>query len=127
MSDVISNPKWMTWTGRVLSTLPVLMICMGLVMLAMHPEMTKEMSKYGYPEGAGKAILPVEVACVVLYLIPQTAVFGAILLTAYFGGAVATHVIGREVFAAPIIVCAVFWFGLYFREPRLRAIVFWRQ
>lgn len=61
----------------------------------------------------------VELAFVIVYLIPRTAVFGAVLLTAYLGGATATHArIGDPVFL-PIIVGIFVWVGLYLREPRL--------
>jgi hypothetical protein len=65
-------------------------------------------------------------ACTILYLIPRTAVFGAILLTGYLGGAVATHVrVGEEIFPVifPVILGAMLWGGLYFRNERLRSLV----
>jgi hypothetical protein len=64
-----------------------------------------------------------EVACALLYAIPQTSVFGAILLTAYLGGATATHVRVGEPFFLPVIVGILVWLGLFLREGRLRALV----
>ena len=59
--------------------------------------------------------------CAILYAIPQTSVLGAILATAYLGGAVATHVrVGQE-FAVPVILGVLFWAGLFLRDSRLRA------
>ena len=82
--------------------------------------------KLGYPEsvisGLGIALL----ACTILYLIPRTAVLGAILLTGYLGGAVATHVrVGEEVFPIifPLILGTLLWGGLYLRNERLRLLV----
>jgi hypothetical protein len=117
-------PKWMKWTGYVLSTLPVLMLLFSAS------------GKFFKPEGMEVNVLPlgwtmdqmtylgiVEVACVVLYLIPRTSVFGAILLTAYLGGATATHARIGDPFFFPIIVAGVMWLGLYLREPRLWPLV----
>ena len=61
-----------------------------------------------------------EVICVVLYAIRETSVLGAILIAAYLGGAVATHVRVSEPFFAPIVLGVLAWVGLYLREPRLR-------
>ena len=65
----------------------------------------------------------VELACVLLYVIPQTAVLGAILLTGYLGGAVATHVRAGEPFWFPIIFGILIWLGLVLRDARIRALV----
>jgi hypothetical protein len=69
----------------------------------------------------------IEVVCLVLYLVPRTAVLGAVLWTGYFGGAIATHLnaesplLTHTVF--PIYVAALIWGGLYLRDPRVRALV----
>jgi hypothetical protein len=86
-------------------------------------EALKEFSKHGYPEHAFRPILIAEMVCVLLYVIPQTAVLGAILLTGYLGGATATHVRVGEPFFIPIVVGVVVWLGLYLRDARLRALV----
>src|SRR5215510_14245285 len=85
--------KKMIWAGRVISALAVLMLLSsGTVKLLNLPDITKEFARLGYPEGRYFTIGILEIACAVLYAIPQTAVLGAILLTGYLGGAVATHV-----------------------------------
>ncbi len=65
----------------------------------------------------------------VLYLIPQTAVLGAILLTGYMGGAVATHVFAKHGIEMlfPVVFAAILWGGLVLRDRRLRSLVFWRS
>jgi len=63
-----------------------------------------------------------ELGCVILYLIPPTAVLGAVLIAAYLGGAVLAHVIGKQPIWAPILTAVVAWLGLYLREPRVRAL-----
>src|SRR4051812_25961109 len=112
-----STPKAMLWTGRVISAIPVLMMgVMGAVMFVASPNMVAEgMKKYGYPEYAPRPIVLLEVACAVLYAIPQTAVLGAILLTGYLGGAVATHVRVGEPFYFPVIMGVLVWVGILLR------------
>ena len=64
-----------------------------------------------------------ELACTILYLIPQTSVLGAILLTGYMGGAIATHISLEEPFAFQAVFGVVIWLGIFLREPRLRTIL----
>jgi hypothetical protein len=79
--------------------------------------------KWGYPDTALVPIGVLELACAVVYLIPRTAVLGAILLTGYLGGAVATHLRASESFVPALVVGIVAWVGLYLREPRLRELL----
>ena len=119
----------MLWTGRVLSALPVLlMMGIGLAIMFFKPEeIEKGMKQYGFPEHSGMKIMCVEMVCVVLYIIPQTAVLGAILLTGYLGGAVATHVrVGSPLFSHVLFgvyLGVIAWGGLWFRDPRIRALI----
>jgi DoxX-like protein len=123
-----ANPKWMLWTGRVLSALPILLMAGGGIAALIHPAMmTEGLSKYGYPPEAGRPIVIAEIACALVYAIPQTSILGAILLTGYLGGATATHVHAGEPFIFPIIFGIIVWLGVFFREPRLRALVPFRH
>ncbi len=80
--------------------------------------------KLGYQEGALTGIGLLELACVVVYAIPCTAVLGAVLLTGYLGGAIATHVrIGDPGLAAPLVLGILAWSGLYLRDERIRVLV----
>jgi len=87
----------------------------------------KATTDLGYPESTIVPIGITLVACTILYIIPQTAIFGAILLTGYLGGAVATNVrVGTPLFTHilfPVYVASFLWVGLYLREFRLRALV----
>lgn len=80
----------------------------------------------GYPESV---ILPLGIVLAVstiLYLVPRTAILGAILLTGYLGGAVATHVrVGGPAFSIifPIVFGILIWAGLYLRDPRMSAVI----
>jgi hypothetical protein len=105
--------------------LPVLMLLMSAGMkFAKGPEVMEGMAKFGYPESTILGIGIAEVACTVLYVIPRTSVFGAILLTGYLGGATATHVrVGDPAFISAVITGVLVWLGLYLRDPRVRALV----
>jgi hypothetical protein len=115
------------WAGRILSGLVTLFLVMDGGMKLFKPSfVVQATTKLGYPEstivGIGVALL----TCSVLYLVPRTSVFGAILLTGYFGGAVASNVrIGAEWFNVlfPIIFAGLGWVGLWLRDDRLRELV----
>jgi hypothetical protein len=85
--------------------------------------------QYGYPESAMTLIGLACLVSTILYLIPRTAVLGAVLLTGYLGGAVATHVHANEVpmFLAPVLFGVVIWGGLFFRDARIRALLPFRK
>jgi hypothetical protein len=117
---------WMMWTGRVLSAIPVLMMVFsGSLKLSHNPGVVQGFGQFGVPESLITPIGLVEVACAAIYLLPQTAVLGAILVAGYFGGAMITHIrIGQAaVAAAPFLLGAFAWAGLWLREPRLRALL----
>jgi hypothetical protein len=65
----------------------------------------------------------VEVACAIIYLVPKTSILGAILLTGYLGGAIATHVRVGDQFIAPALLGIFIWLGLWLRDPRLKALI----
>lgn len=116
--------KKMLWAGRIMSALPVLLLLMGACMGLAQPAFVLEgLTKMGYPPSVGIPLALVELVCTIVYLIPRTSVLGAILLTGYLGGAVATHVRVEEPFILPIIVGVLLWGGLFLREPRLRALI----
>jgi len=116
------------WTGYVLSALPVLMLLMSAGMkLARVPAAMEGFAKFGYPESVILPLGIVEITCTALYIIPQTSVLGAILLTGYLGGATATHVRAGEPWFAPVILGVVLWLGLYCRDARIRALVPFRK
>jgi hypothetical protein len=118
------QPKWMTWTGRVLSAIPVLLLAMsGIMKLTHSAQVVEGFGKFGYHESALMPIGVVELLCALLFAIPQTSVFGAVLVAAYLGGATATHVrIGDPAAVGAILFGILAWVGLWLREPRLRAI-----
>jgi hypothetical protein len=121
-----SRKKWVLWGGRVLSALPVLLMVFSASMKLMHaPQFVEQwVGKLGYAETSLTGIGLLELACVVVYVIPRTAVLGAVLLTGYLGGAVATHVrIGDPGFVTPLILGIMAWAGIYLRDERVRALM----
>ena len=115
------------WTGRVLSVVPALFLLLDAVMKLFKPSFVVEgTARVGYPE---EVIIPLGIvllACTVIYLIPRVAILGAILLTGYLGGAVATHVrMGEGLFPIlfPVFFGALLWGGLVLRDPQLRALL----
>src|SRR5688572_9758483 len=119
-----TSSKAMIWIGRVISAIPVVMLTMSAVFKFARPPMVLEgMTHLGWPESVLLALGIVELGCVIIYLIPQTAVLGAILLTGYLGGAAATHVRIGEPWLGPVIFGALVWLGLFLRDARIRALI----
>jgi hypothetical protein len=120
------SPKAL-WAGRIISALPALFLLVDGVMKLIKPQEVVEVTvRLGYPESVILPLGIVLIACTIVYLIPRTSALGAILLTGYLGGAVATHVrVGENLFSVffPIIFGALLWGGLYLRDERLRALI----
>jgi len=122
--------KGNVWTGRILSALPILFLLFDGIMKVMRPlpaPVAEGTVKLGYSLSTIPGIGATLLVCTVLYAIPRTSVLGAILLTGYLGGAVATNVrVGNPLFGyvlAPVYVALFIWGGLYLRDERLRALV----
>ena len=115
-------------TAYVMTTLAVLFLTFDTVikLLRLAPAVQGTVA-LGYPEHAVAVIGAIELVCLVLYLVPRTAVLGAVVFTGYLGGAVATHLrVGNPLLSHtlfPIYVAALLWGGLYLRDPRLRALM----
>jgi len=114
--------------GRGISAFPVLFLAFDTVVkfTGIAP-VVDSMNQLGWPLSATVGIAVLEAICLAAYLIPRTSVLGAILLTGYLGGAIATHVrVGNPLFSHvlfPVYVALLLWGGLYLREARLRALV----
>jgi hypothetical protein len=127
-SEPITVSKKALWAGRIVSALPILFLLMDSVMKLVKPAFVVDATvKLGYPESTIVPLGIVLLTCVILYAIPQTSVFGAILLTGYLGGAVATHVrVGDPLFSHvlfPVYLGVLIWLGIYLRDARMRALV----
>ena len=116
--------KKMLWAGRVLSTLPVLVLLFSAVMKFVKPAPVVEgFAHLGFPERLALGLGILEIACTAVYVIPRTAVLGAILLTGYLGGATVTHLRVGEPFFMPVILGVLVWGGLFLRDARLRVLI----
>jgi hypothetical protein len=125
-SQSISVSKKRLWAGRILSGLPALFLLLdGAAKLFKPAPVVEGTIKLGYSESTIVPLGIVLLASAALYLIPRTAVLGAILLTGYLGGAVATHVrVGDPLFTHtlfPVYFGILLWAGLYLRDEHLYA------
>lgn len=116
------------WAGRALSGLAVAFLLFDAsIKVASHPEAISGTASLGYPAHLVFAIGALELALLALYLVPRTAVLGAVLWTGYLGGAIATHVrVESPLFSHvlfPTYVAALLWGGLYLRDARVRAML----
>jgi hypothetical protein len=114
--------------GTVLTALPVLFLVFdSVIKLAVIQPVVDSFTQLGWPVHLSVAIGTLELACLALYLVPRTTLLGALLLTAYLGGAVATHarvespLLTHTLF--PVYVAVLLWVGLLLREPRLRELL----
>lgn len=116
--------RMLYWGGWVMSVLPALMLFMSAGFKLTGAQVAVEGFKaQGFPDGALFAIGVVELLITLIYLVPQTAVLGAILLTGYLGGAVVVHVRMSEPFFFPIVLGVLLWGGLFLRDSRVRALI----
>ena len=122
------------WLGRVLSGLVIVfMLFDGAIKLVPWPIVTETMDRIGYgsSESLARALGVITIACTVLYAIPPTSILGAILLTGYLGGAMASHLrIGSPLFSHILFgfyLGLMLWGGLWLRDPRLRGLIPFRR
>lgn len=125
MERSASPSKPTLWIGRVMSALPVLLVLMGSVMKLMRtPSVVEGFTHAGLPERLMIPVGIIEMTCVLAYLVPQTAVLGAILMTGLLGGATITGLrIADPSWPLPVILGMLAWGGLFLRDPRLRQLI----
>jgi len=126
-TQVVTSKKAM-WTGRVLSGLAVLFLIFDAsIKVLRSPFAVEATTQLGYPESVVVTLGLIQIACLIVYLIPNTSVLGAILWTGYLGGAVATHMRAQSPLfthtLVPIYVAALLWLGLWLRDNRVRAVL----
>ncbi len=116
--------KTSLWSGRIISTLVVLFLLFDAVAKLMRiAPVLQAFARLGYPERLAVPIGILLLACTTVYVIPRTSVLGAILLSAYLGGATATHVRAGEPFYFPVVFGVLVWAGLFLRDDRLRELI----
>ena len=115
--------------GYILSALPVLALVLSAAMkFAKPPAVVEGFARMGFSPPTYNQLGALEILCTVVYLVPQTSVLGAILLTGYLGGATcAGYRIGDPNSYSPVLLGILVWGGLFMREPRLRALIPFRR
>jgi hypothetical protein len=115
------------WTGRTLSALAILFLAFdGVIKILQLAPAVEATTQLGYPANFVFGLGALELLCLALYLFPRTSALGAILLTGYFGGAIATQLSnGSALFSLvfPIILGLFVWGGLFLRDKKLRALM----
>ncbi|HSV08516.1 MAG TPA: DoxX family protein [Candidatus Binatus sp.] len=116
------------WAGRVMSGLAVLFLLVDAAFKVLElPAAVEGTAQLGYPASVIFRLGLLELACLVVYLVPRTAVLGAVLWTGYLGGAVATHVrVGNPLLSHtlfPLYVATFLWAGLWLRDEQLRSVL----
>lgn len=125
-----SGTGWVVWAGRVISIWPVFVVLSSATWkLTRNPWYVKEFTRIGWPESALTLLACLQLGSVVLYVIPRTAVLGAVLLTGYLGGAIAAYTRMGEPYPVlvPLSTSLIAWAGIYLREARLRALLPFRK
>ena len=130
MSNTISKPA--VWAGRILTGLVLLFLVMDISIKFLGvPEVAQALTQLGWPVSSAVPLGVLLLICGLLYAFPKTSLLGAVLLTAYLGGAVATHArIGDPLFSHTLFgvyVGIALWLGLWLRDPALRALAPWRN
>ena len=123
-----NSSKTRLWTARILTGFATLFLLMDALLKVLKlPPAGQGTISLGFPVSAVLGIGIVELACLVLYITPRTSILGAILLTGYLGGAIASQVrVEAPVFSHilfPTYIAALFWAGLYLRDERLRILL----
>lgn len=116
------------WAGNIMSGLAVLFMLFDLVLkLLRRPTAVEATEQLGYPARIVLVLGIVELVCLLVYLVPPAAVLGAVLLTGYLGGAVASQLrVGNPLFTHvlfPVYVAALIWGGLCLRDPGLLTVL----
>jgi hypothetical protein len=124
-ASAVPTSKKMLWIGRVMSAIPVLLMLFSAVLkLVKAAAVVQGLPRYGYPESQIVTIGVLELLSCIVYVIPNTAVLGAILMTGYLGGATATNFrVGDPSYIMTFLLGVFVWGGLFFRDARVRALV----
>lgn len=124
----MTTSRWMLWIGWGMSGLMILfMLFDSGAKIALEPHVVEATTRIGYPIDVIRPLGLVGLACTLLYAVPRTSILGAILLTAYLGGAVASKVRIEDPLFSSVLFGAYFgllvWGGLYLRDGELRALI----
>lgn len=128
VAEAVPTSKGKLWAGWTLTVLPALFLILDAIMKLAKPSFVVQSTiQLGYPESVIVPLGIVLLVCTILYLVPRTAVLGAVLLTGYLGGAVATHVRHSDPLFShilfPVYIGVMLWAGIYLRDERLRSLL----
>jgi hypothetical protein len=130
-AQAISLSKGRIWSGRILTTLLVLFLVFdGVTKIIKERHVMAAAAQLGFPDYTMPLIGSILLICTLIYVIPRTAVLGAVLLTGYLGGAVVTQLrVGNPVFETifPVIFGTLAWIGLFLRRSGLAELFFPRS
>ena len=121
---------WLVWAGRVISVMPVLIVLMSARWkLTSSPFYVREWGRIGWQVPDLPFIASLQLGAILLYVIPPTSVLGAVILTGYMGGAIASYVRIGELYPplVPLTTAMLAWLGIYLRDERLRALLPFRR
>jgi len=123
-------PWWTVWVGRLVSLAPVAVVVMSARWkLTLDPWYVREFARIGWTEPALPMLATLQLVAIGLFLIRPTAVLGAVMLTGYLGGAIASYVRIGEFYPplVPLTTALLAWLGLFLREERLRDLLPFRR
>jgi hypothetical protein len=118
--------RWMYWAGWAVSLWPAFIVLLSATWKLSHNAWyVREITRIGWQESSLTLLACLQLGSLLLFLIPQTSVLGAVLLTGYLGGAVATYVRMGEFYPPllPLSTSMIAWLGIYLRDERLRALL----
>jgi len=121
---------WMLWIGWVVSLWPAFVVVSSATWkLTRNQWYVTEFARIGWPDSALPLLAFLQLGSLVLYIVPRTAVLGAVLLTGYLGGAIATYVRMGEPYPVlvPLSTSMIAWLGIYLRDQRVRALLPFRR
>ena len=127
-NQVVQVSKGKLWAGRVISDLIILFMLFNVVIHFLHPSVVVDSFKMlGYNPQFGPTLAIILFVPVLFYIMPRTSVLGAILITGYLGGAVATNLrVEAPLFSSilfPVYIGVFLWLGLWLRDEKLSALI----
>ena len=128
--EVARPSSWLVWTGRIVSVAPVLIVLMSARWkLTSNPWYVHEWGRIGWKTPDLPFIASLQLGAILLYVIPRTSVLGAVLLTGYMGGAIASYVRIGELYPplVPLTTAMLAWLGIFLRDGRVRALLPFRS
>jgi hypothetical protein len=118
--------RWLLWVGWVISLWPVFVVATSAHWkLTRNPAYVVEFARIGWPESALTLLACLQLGCIILFILPPTAILGAVLLTGYLGGAIAAYTRIGEPYPVlvPLSTSVMAWLGIWLRDGRLRALL----